>query len=595
MKKFFNMVILVLLAWVSVVLPGDWHIETVDSEGDVGRWTSIAIDSNNYPHISYYDGTNRHLKYARYNGSDWEISTVDDSGYNGFYTSIALDSNDYPHISYFDLSNDNLKYARWTGSDWEIEILDSEGSAGMYTSIDLDSDDYPHISYAISTLPYGIYNLRYARFDGSEWHIETVDTAGDVGYYTSIALDSNDRPHISYCDESGALYSEYNTYMHNYNYYMDRDLKYARFDGSEWHIEKVDSEEYVGRYSSIAIDSNDHPHISYYHDVTEFDLKYARFDGSEWQIEVVESGGWVGKWTSIAMDSDDYPHISYMDYNNYDLKYARFDGSEWHIETVDEEGDVGLYTSIALDSGGYPHISYYDYYTNHDLKYAWFEGPYQGIDLVSFSAGVKGNNVVLLRWSISTDEGDNILGFNLYRRELQGGAIHKLRIRPIDVGKASVRENYNSPLQRDNIPDWQKVNNTLITGTNPYSYTDTGVAENTKYEYKLEAVMGGDSGETLGTTTIETGMPASFGIVRLYPNPCSDELNISLSSPDRTAVEIYMYDISGRCILSEEISDITESEADIRLNVSGLSSGIYTIKVVNVDGEVSSKRALVLR
>ncbi|RLC42003.1 MAG: hypothetical protein DRH49_04560, partial [Candidatus Coatesbacteria bacterium] len=217
------------------------------------------------------------------------------------------------------------------------------------------------------------------------------------------------------------------------------------------------------------------------------------------------------------------------------------------------------------------------------------------IDLVSFSAGVKGNNVVLLRWSISTDEGDNILGFNLYRRELQGGAIHKLRIQPKDVGEAPVRENYNSPLQRDNLPDWRKVNNTLITGTNPYSYTDTGVAENTQYEYKLEAVMENDRSDTLGTTTVETGSPASFSIVRLYPNPCRDELNISLSSPDRTKVKIYMYDISGRCILSEEISDITESEADIRLNVSGLSSGIYTIKVVNVDGEVSSKRALVLR
>ncbi|HEC80443.1 MAG TPA: T9SS type A sorting domain-containing protein [Firmicutes bacterium] len=294
----------------------------------------------------------------------------------------------------------------------------------------------------------------------------------------------------------------------------------------------------------------------------------------------------------MVIDSDDRPHISFQ--NNECLEYAYFDGIDWNIEVVDSNGDVGRFAAICLDSRGNPHISYYDDNPNYHLKYAWY-GPDNDITLLSFTADASKPSAVNLRWSISADEGDDILGFNLYRRELKEGAIHKLRIRPGDVWEASVRENYNSPLQRDNILDWQKVNSVIITGTNPYSYTDTGVAENTQYEYKLEAVMGGDSGETLGTTTVETGIPASFGIVRLYPNPCRDELNISLSSPDRTKVKIYMYDISGRCILSEEISDITESEADIRLNVSGLSSGIYTIKVVNVDGEVSSKRALVLR
>ena len=34
-----------------------WGIETVDSTGKVGRDTSIALDSNGYPHISYSDNT----------------------------------------------------------------------------------------------------------------------------------------------------------------------------------------------------------------------------------------------------------------------------------------------------------------------------------------------------------------------------------------------------------------------------------------------------------------------------------------------------------------------------------------------------------
>ena len=34
------------------------------------------------------------------------------------------------------------------------------------------------------------------------WSIETVDFHGDTGQYTSIVLDTNDQPHISYLDET---------------------------------------------------------------------------------------------------------------------------------------------------------------------------------------------------------------------------------------------------------------------------------------------------------------------------------------------------------------------------------------------------------
>jgi hypothetical protein len=172
--------------------------------------TSLALDSNGYPHISYatadiFVGS---LHYASWTGTVWAKETVDPS--HVFDTSLALDSNNRPHISYFvgiggffDDNGDHtvggmLKYAHWTGSAWNIQILDEETTTltvldgdgafgirggGKWSSIALDSYDLPKISYGNLVPSVGsALSLHYAHLIPPD--TATVNTATGTGTAT---------------------------------------------------------------------------------------------------------------------------------------------------------------------------------------------------------------------------------------------------------------------------------------------------------------------------------------------------------------------------------------------------------------------------
>ncbi len=350
-----------------------WEIETV--VGDSSIWNSLAMDSNGIPHITYRSQTSLSLKHAKLTESGWVVDIVDSRKMGGGgYSSIVLDSNDHPHISY-DLhppgggpyQDSDLRYAWWDGSGWNIQIVDTDGDVGSRSSIALTSTGYPHIAYRRSYRGLGgavASDLKYVQWNGSAWNIEIVEhTSGDILLTDqSLAIDSNDLPRISYSGKIGD----------------ECYLKYATWNGSAWEIEAIEP---VGDnlvFTSIALDSSDRPHISY-SDSANTSLKYAWWSGNAWEIEVVDSAGNVGRRNSLALDSKDSPHIAYSDWGGWNppdnhLKYARKICNTWRIEAADTSNNVYFDISLALNESEYPHIGYHhDYmepFTPTDIKYA---------------------------------------------------------------------------------------------------------------------------------------------------------------------------------------------------------------------------------
>jgi hypothetical protein len=276
----------------------DKQFETVDSVGNVGHFTSLAILPSGFPAISYYDVTNRDLKYAKFNGASWILTTVDSVEEVGEYTSLAILPNGFPAISYHDLTNNDLKYAKFNGTSWILTTVDSLGNVGEFTSLAILPNGFPVISYHDVTN----LNLKYAEFNGISWILTTVDSVGTVGEFTSLAILPNGFPVISYQDGTNF------------------DLKYAEYNGISWILTTVDSGLDAGLFTSLAILPNGFPAISYF-DRANKDLKYAEFDGISWMLTTVDSGLDAGLFTSLAILPNEFPAISYFDRENQDLKF----------------------------------------------------------------------------------------------------------------------------------------------------------------------------------------------------------------------------------------------------------------------------------
>jgi hypothetical protein len=218
--------------------------------------------------------------------------------------------------------------------------VDSAGDVGKYVSMAVDGQGNPHIAYHDESPN---IDLKYAVRKGGVWFVETAYSISNAGFRNSLALDAQGNPHIIHWTPNAGFGFTYSTKV-----------------GGTW---VHDETGIYGFYTSLALDRQNNPHVSYSNSVDKELTHAVKIEGI-WTEETVDTNATIN---SIALNADDTPHISYS-VTSY-LKYAVKIGGSWAADTVSYGG---LNNSIALDAQGNPHIIHLRQlsYPNAELKYA---------------------------------------------------------------------------------------------------------------------------------------------------------------------------------------------------------------------------------
>ena len=326
-----------------------WVIDTVDLRG---AKPSLAVDRDGVPHIAYLlEAMPGFVKHAVPSDAGWDITTVS-SGYLYGPLDIQLSQQGVPQISWHSHDEEDAAYGVLVDGQWQVQFIQHPGHDGWDNNLAIDSAGRPHIT-SIDPVQFGGQSgVEYATFDGNSWTVEEVGS-GPIPYEfgTFIVLDSQERPHVVWFDSS------------------DKDLKYALKDGGSWQISTVDTQGDVGRFPSLAIDSQDNPAISYFESTggsTGY-VKVAQWDGNQWNTQRVDkledvALGHFGarKTSSLVLDAAHNPIVAYSDETV--VKLAVWDGSNWLIDTVITADGIplGQQVSMALAGDGVLHLTFAD-------------------------------------------------------------------------------------------------------------------------------------------------------------------------------------------------------------------------------------------
>jgi hypothetical protein len=175
------------------------------------------------------------------------------------------------------------------------------------------------------------------------------------------------------------------------------------------------------------------------------------------------------------------------------------------------------------------------------------------VTLLSFTAERFGN-LNKLRWSTATEI--NNAGFEI-ERSYDGQKFTKI--------------SYTTT----------KANNGNSTSLTQYEYNDERRTNGNTY-YRIRQVDKDGKG-TLSNVVLIKGKVDVVSLIRLYPNPAREKMNVVVATPGNEKINIVITDLAGKIVSQQQVQSVA-GENLVSVNTSRLTGGSYLLKVVCNNG-----------
>lgn len=395
--------------WVDAAGSGE-VFRNVSGDNTPSYVPSVALDSNGYPHIVWFDetGGNMDIFYLKWNGSGWvdvdgsgrEAINISNNSTVSKYPKLALDSLDRPHIIWEDgNANREIYYLKWNGSEW----VDADGSGRESVNISNSALDSHHPDFVLDAvgIPHVVWHegneedppladVWYQKRQGGQWvnlsgsagGSKIIHTTAYASLWVSIAMDAAGVPFVFWSDGTDE----------NREIYMLKGVSgvWVDADGAGTESINISNTSDYSSWPKGTVDSAGNPHVVYEDMSTgNPEIYYQRWNGSSW-VDAA-GAGLSGRNVSnthhfssipcIKLNAYDVPVIVWQDgaieaceircITRSGSSWVDMSGAQYPFMNVSRSPLNSEWSSFVLDQAGYPNIAWSEggLFQAHDIQF----------------------------------------------------------------------------------------------------------------------------------------------------------------------------------------------------------------------------------